>query len=221
MFYSNYKRSFASILITFVFTIGFTGQVDGNLSLISPFHFKSQHLEEKYFQKADRTWELEKKYEGLVKSRISDVMGQYKTGLKNVDNGRIPELIYTISQKYGYDPLFLTAVIITESSFNNWARSRVGALGLMQIRPQTGLQLASETNTHWKGKPTLFDPETNIALGAYYLNKLTLRFGDLSLALEAYNHGPSRIRKYLKRGYRPKTYSRKVYKNYKRIRQSI
>jgi soluble lytic murein transglycosylase len=92
----------------------------------------------------------------------------------------------------------LTAIIITESSFNKRARSNRGALGLMQIRPATGKQLATEVSVQWRGAPSLYDPETNIALGAYYLNKLFLRFGDLGLALEAYNHGPSRLKGYLK-----------------------
>ena len=76
------------------------------------------------------------------------------------------------SKKYGYDPLLLTAVIITESSFNNYARSSKDALGLMQIRPATGKYLANEVNVQWNGSSSLYDPETNIILGAYYLNKL-------------------------------------------------
>jgi len=123
-------------------------------------------------------------------------------------------LIVHESKKYGYDPLLLTAVIITESSFNNWARSNRGAHGLMQIRPATGKELAAEVRVQWQGTPSLYDPETNITLGAYYLNKLFLRFGDLGLALEAYNHGPSRLKGYLKKGHRPKRYSRQVFKKY-------
>jgi len=126
-------------------------------------------------------------------------------------------LIVHESKKYGYDPLLLTAVIITESSFNNWARSNRGALGLMQIRPATGKELAAEVSVQWQGTLSLYNPETNIALGAYYLNKLYLHFGDLGLALEAYNHGPSRLKGYLKKGYRPTRYSRKVFKHYGRL----
>ena len=88
----------------------------------------------------------------------------------------------------------------------------------MQLRPTTAVALASETRLKWRGIRTLFDPEKNIALGAYYLNKLVSRFGDLALALEAYNHGPSRLNRYLRKGYRPKLYSKKVLKNYRKIR---
>ena len=90
----------------------------------------------------------------------------------------------------------------------------------MQIRPATARELAAEVRVQWQGTPSLYDPETNIILGAYYLNKLFLRFGDLGLALEAYNHGPSRLKGYLKKGYRPKHYSRQVFKKYSSLLSS-
>ena len=153
-------------------------------------------------------------YKKNLKKRIAQQISQYKTGLKTNYIDNLPELIVHESKKYGYDPLLLTAVIITESSFNNWARSNRGAHGLMQIRPATGRELAAEVRVQWQGTPSLYDPETNITLGAYYLNKLFLRFGDLGLALEAYNHGPSRLKGYLKKGHRPKRYSQQVFKKY-------
>ena len=153
-------------------------------------------------------------YEKNLKNQIDQQVLHYKTGLNKNYHSKLSELIVYESKKYGYDPLFLTAVIITESSFNNYARSSKGALGLMQIRPSTGKELASEVNVKWNGSSSLYDPETNIILGAYYLNKLFIDFGDLGLALEAYNHGPSRLKRYLKKGYRPKIYSQKVFKNY-------
>jgi len=156
----------------------------------------------------------------LQKKRIAQQIAQYKTGLKTSYIDDLPELIIHESKKYGHDPLLLTAVIITESSFNNWARSNRGALGLMQIRPATGRALAAEVRVQWQGTPSLYDPETNITLGAYYLNKLFLRFGDLGLALEAYNHGPSRLKGYLKKGHRPKRYSRQVFKKYSSLLSS-
>ena len=166
------------------------------------------------------TWEkqaFDHSLKKLQKKRIAQQIAQYKTGLKTSYIDDLPELIVHESKKYGYDPLLLTAVIITESSFNNWARSNKGALGLMQIRPATGKELAAEVSVQWQGTLSLYNPETNIALGAYYLNKLYLHFGDLGLALEAYNHGPSRLKGYLKKGYRPTRYSRKVFKHYGRL----
>ena len=166
------------------------------------------------------TWEkqaFDHSLKKLQKKRIAQQIAQYETGLKTSYIDDLPELIIHESKKYGYDSLLLTAVIITESSFNNWARSNRGALGLMQIRPATGKELAAEVSVQWQGTPSLYNPETNIVLGAYYLNKLYLHFGDLGLALEAYNHGPSRLKGYLKKGYRPTRYSRKVFKHYGRL----
>jgi len=159
-------------------------------------------------------------YKKNLKKRIAQQISHYKTGLKTNYIDNLPELIVHESKKYGYDPLLLTAVIITESSFNNWARSNRDAHGLMQIRPATGKELAAEVRVQWQGTLSLYDPETNITLGAYYLNKLFLRFGDLGLALEAYNHGPSRLKGYLKKGHRPKRYSRQVFKKYSSLLSS-
>ena len=169
------------------------------------------------------TWEkqaFDHSLKKLQKKRIAQQIAQYETGLKTSYIDDLPELIIHESKKYGHDPLLLTAVIITESSFNNWARSNRDAHGLMQIRPATGRELAAEVRVQWQGTPSLYDPETNITLGAYYLNKLFLRFGDLGLALEAYNHGPSRLKGYLKKGYRPKRYSRQVFKKYSSLLSS-
>ncbi len=162
------------------------------------------------------TWEKQA-FERSLKDRVAQQILLYKTGLKISYINNLSGLIVHESKKYGYDPLLLTAVIITESSFNNWAKSNRGALGLMQIRPATGKELAAEVSVQWQGTLSLYNPETNIALGAYYLNKLYLHFGDLGLALEAYNHGPSRLKGYLKKGYRPTRYSRKVFKHYGRL----
>ena len=70
-----------------------------------------------------------------------------------------------------------------------------------------------ETRNLWK---------ENSLIVVYYLDKLVRRFGDLRLALEAYNHGPSQLSHYLRRGVRPKRYSGKVFYNYRKIKaQSI
>lgn len=190
----------------------FMGKATHPIPGLSPYYIASGQWEERIFQQNQNSAAAE------VQAQIVKILANYKTGLGGVFKDKIPSLIIHESKKYGYDPLFLTAVIITESSFNNWARSRQGALGLMQIRPKTAIAMARETSREWKGNPTLYDPGANIALGAYYLNKLVQRFGDLNLALEAYNHGPTKLSRYLRKGYRPKGYSRKVIHRYEMIR---
>ncbi|QPJ63800.1 MAG: lytic transglycosylase domain-containing protein [Candidatus Nitronauta litoralis] len=159
-------------------------------------------------------------YESGVKERIGKVISGYQTGFKDPEN--VQQIIFDESVKYGFDPLFLTAVIVTESSFNKRAKSSRGALGLMQIRPATARGLVGEVDATGDEPLSLYDPEQNVALGAYYLSKLIARFGDLKLALEAYNHGPSRLGRILRKGKRPTRYSSKVLRLYKEFRsQSI
>ena len=158
-------------------------------------------------------------YEGGVKQRIASIIDDYRTGLKFEGQDQVAQVIFDESEKYGFDPMFLTAVIVTESSFYNWAKSHRGALGLMQIRPATARALVDEVETVSSDNISLYNPEQNIALGAFYLNKLIDRFGDLKLALEAYNHGPSRLVRILKKGKRPHRYSGKVMKLYKAFRE--
>lgn len=227
------KTSLLSLAFVLVFAGIYTGEPLPYLQGMSPFSSAASLYEEEVF----RQIQLEKEkniirmelvrlknkrvLEDKIKKRIRWVISRYNPGLDSQHLQKVPGWIIQESKKYGYDPLFLTAVIITESSFNNWAKSRVGAVGLMQIRPATGYALASETRTRWKGFPTLYDPSTNIALGAYYLNKLMDRFdGDLTLALEAYNHGPTQLVRYIRKGYLPKRYSSKVFRNYDMIKFS-
>lgn len=214
-------KTFLSVLITLAFTGALVGKsqfVNG----MTPYASALVEFEGRVFKDLEDKRNAEfLRYEERMKLKILLVMSKYQTGLEDDDLKQLPGWILAQSKRYGYDPLFLTALIQTESSFNNWARSNQGALGLMQIRPTTGHALAAETMTEWLGKPTLYDPGINIALGAYYLNKMVLRFGDLRLALEAYNHGPSQLSIYLKNGKSPSRYSKKVFQNYRKIRMPI
>jgi soluble lytic murein transglycosylase-like protein len=154
----------------------------------------------------------------VIHAKINSVITRYKTGMTDLRKDHISQHILKQSRKYGYDPLFLTAVIITESSFNHRAKSKVGALGLMQIRPRTGKAMATESNIRWRGTRTLYRPEKNIALGTYYLSKMLNRFGNMKTALEAYNHGPTRTARHLRIGKRTSKYSGKVFAIYNKIK---
>ncbi|MFQ5450993.1 MAG: lytic transglycosylase domain-containing protein [Nitrospinaceae bacterium] len=212
-----------STVFSLTLAIACTGFFSGKLPYagkgMSPYVLAAHHWEGRVFLEHRKTSEYHSRIrETRVRDQIFQVVSKYRTGLDSHYLQKISHWIVEESQKYRYDPLLLTALIITESSFYNWARSHRGALGLMQIQPETGMELAAETRLEWRGKPTLYDPAKNIALGAYYLNKLIQRFGDLALALEAYNYGPTRLVRYLKRGYRPQGYSRRVLNRYELIR---
>lgn len=104
------------------------------------------------------------------------------------ENTHYHTLVHEKATKYNIDPLIVKAVIKAESNWNEWAVSRRGAMGLMQLMPAT----AREMNI---GNP--FDPEENIEGGVKYLRYLLERFnGDLTLALAAYNAGPNSVEKF-------------------------
>ena len=219
-----------STLLSVCVVLSFLGHFSGNdiyLKGASPYSSAITLSDQRYFLKLNREQEYKEIHKSLrekqrIKNQIFDVISSYSTGLDLDLLNQIPQWIYEESRKYDYDPFLLTALIVTESSFNNWAKSHRGALGLMQIRPRTGHAMAPEVNLKWEGKPTLFKPESNIALGTYYLNKLQIRFNnDMKLALEAYNHGPTRLQRYIQQGKRlPVDYSNKVLKIYDLIRSN-
>ena len=213
------KQIIFSLILVLTFTGFFTGKTPQYVSGLSPFFSAVSQVEVGVFHKAKETrLQNELAYYNRIREKIRLIISDYNTGLDKISSMLIPDWILTESRKYGYDPLFLTALIITERSFNNWAKSNRNAHGLMQLKPTTAVAIASETDLKWKGTPTLYDPKKNIALGAYYLNKMVARFGDLTLALEAYNQGPSRLSRFLRKGYLPNRYSGKVLKNYRKIR---
>ena len=76
----------------------------------------------------------------------------------------------------------------------------MGALGLMQIMPPTGAEVARKLGVPWNGPSTLLDPVVNVKLGVAYLRTLTNRYEDMTAALAAYNWGPGRIDRRLCRG---------------------
>lgn len=89
------------------------------------------------------------------------------------------------------DPFLVAAVMREESHFNPGAVSPVGALGLMQIMPSTGAQIAKELGEGFN-KRNLLEPGTSIRFGSWYLGKILKRFkGDAVLAIAGYNAGPN------------------------------
>lgn len=96
----------------------------------------------------------------------------------------IQAAIENASNKTGIDPDLLRAVIQAESSFDVDAVSSCGAKGLMQLMPGTASDMGVEDS---------FDPYQNVYGGAKYLKKMLNRFGDIRLALAAYNKGPGKV----------------------------
>jgi len=110
------------------------------------------------------------------KQRSDDIPASYVT------------IINSACERYGVDPSLVHAVVKVESDFNPFALSRKGAMGLMQLMPQTASTMKVRNS---------FSPHENIEGGVKYLRYLIDRYeGNLSLALAAYNSGETAVKKW-------------------------
>jgi len=146
---------------------------------------------------------------------IQDVIKEMRSSMGEHEIGRMVNSVYNESKKYSYDPLFLLAVIKTESSFKKNVVSNKGAMGLMQMKPSTGYDVARRFGLDWEDKFQLMNPEYNIELGALYLFELIHKFKNLNHAIVAYNLGETETRRRLRNDEAlPKMYVRRVLGTY-------
>lgn len=119
---------------------------------------------------------------------LSSAEKSYTKESKTTNTGDIQKMIYLAANKYGVDPKLAMAVAKTESDLSPDAVSPAGAVGVMQIMPDTAREL---------GVHNLHDPRENIDGGVHYLkNMLTMFNGDVTKAVAAYNAGPDAVQKY-------------------------
>jgi len=104
------------------------------------------------------------------------------------------------AQNYDLDPALLAAVIYRESKFDANAKSSSGAVGLMQLLPDTARGIALHTGGSQFEVADLWDPEINVRYGAFYLRRLLNQYGNVRLALAAYNAGQANVDDWLANG---------------------
>lgn len=107
------------------------------------------------------------------------------------------DLIEKYSDRYGLDPYFVAAIIHTESGFDPEAVSGAGAMGLMQVVPETGEWIAGKLGLENFTANDLLNPETNIEMGCWYLQFLQERFDTLPVIMAAYNAGHNKVKEWL------------------------
>jgi soluble lytic murein transglycosylase-like protein len=129
-----------------------------------------------------QTTELTKKIEPIRDTEFSEI-----PKLKHRKPHTINEIIQAEAKAKGLDPDLVKAVVKAESNFNPRAESPKGAMGLMQLMPDTAEELGVENP---------FDPVQNIKGGTKYLKELLDTFKNKDLAVAAYNAGPGAVRKY-------------------------
>ncbi len=110
------------------------------------------------------------------------------------------DLILANAEKYGVDPYLVAAIAYTESKYDPQARSHKGALGLMQLMPETATWIAEQL--HWDvfAVEQLADPKINVELGCWYLANLSSEFSDRAQVIAAYNAGRGNLQKWLSQG---------------------
>lgn len=106
--------------------------------------------------------------------------------------------IVTYSEKNKIDPFLIAAIIKNESGFNHKAVSRVGAVGLMQIMPETGSWIAEQMGLKGYTEDQLYESRTNIRMGCWYVGELEHEFKrNMVLLLVAYNAGRGQAKEWM------------------------
>jgi soluble lytic murein transglycosylase len=127
------------------------------------------------------------------------IFQEIEKGMGSQWKDKVPELTQAIiseSRELEFDPVFILAVIQTESQFNPNARGSAGEIGLMQILPPTAEWIAKKYKVPWNGDQTLFNPVTNIRIGIRYFDYLRSEFERMAYHyLPAYNMGPKNMRR--------------------------
>ena len=141
-----------------------------------------------------RIQNIENRFQALAENDIPKVADKFQTILNvakqanEASGNKINELINEYSAKNGLDEDFVKALIKQESAFDVNAKSKAGAMGLMQLMPMTAKGLGVEN---------AYDAEQNIAGGTKYLKSLLSKYdGNKEMALAAYNAGPTAVAKY-------------------------
>ncbi len=109
---------------------------------------------------------------------------------------RYEEYVVKYSDEYEVPKDLIYAVIYSESHFNEEAYSSAGAMGLMQIMPDTFTWLTGHIGENY-GSEDIYNPEINIRLGVYYLSYLYRRFESWDTAIAGYNAGHGNVTNWL------------------------
>jgi soluble lytic murein transglycosylase-like protein len=148
-------------------------------------------------------------------ARVISIFEGRHSGLSKREIAEVARTIVDECEAHDLEVGLVMAVIQVESAGYHRAVSPVGALGLMQLMPPTGAEMARERGVDWYGPETLFDPVVNVRLGIAYLRELTDRYDHVPTALAAYNWGPGRIDRRIRRGAKmPRLYIEQVMRAY-------
>jgi soluble lytic murein transglycosylase len=122
----------------------------------------------------------------------------FKPGLRLIFPIPYKAVVYQVAEKYKIDPNLIVAIMQVESSFNPVAVSPKGAVGLMQLMPDTARWVAEQMRIEQFDHSSLTNPELNIEMGTWYLTYLQGLFNqDMVVVIAAYNGGLGNAKKWL------------------------
>jgi soluble lytic murein transglycosylase len=140
----------------------------------------------------------EEKKREFYMNRIVNIVSSNNKQLESETIYNIAKNIYEVALKYKFNPFLICALIKVESNFIVDSISDSYAYGLCQVRRFIAKELAENIGIKWDGaEKTLLNPEKNIKIGIHYLAVLYDDFGDIRLALTAYNYGPFKVQEFL------------------------
>ncbi len=120
--------------------------------------------------------------------------------LSSYEISELSHFLLSKSAQYQVSPVLVLSMIEVESRFQRAAVSPRGAVGMMQLMPDTARQMAEISGLTWTGPSMLEDPKSNIEFGLRYVSYLKSRFNEPEYVLTAYNIGPSALRRKLESG---------------------
>lgn len=147
---------------------------------------------------------------------INEIRAEHLVNKTGIEKSLASQIVIAVNkecEQYDLMPNQVLAIIIVESWGNPEALSHMGAVGLMQVMPDTGRFIARVTGFKWSGVGELRLVESNISYGSWYYYHLLEKFdGDEHAAISAYNWGPDNIRGRIREGKAlPKVYPGKVF----------
>ncbi|MFZ3229726.1 MAG: transglycosylase SLT domain-containing protein [Pseudobdellovibrio sp.] len=217
------KQSYVVASLTFVFLMNqscqsFTVKAPDLSSELSD-KARVQHAQE--LLKTGYNRSIAKEFEGdkEFSTYLEKYIAQENSSLDSVE---LSHTLMSLGRDHLYDPVFLLAVIKTESKFNPLALGSHGEIGLMQIKPDTAEWISGKNKFKWKGANALKDPAYNMQVGALYFNYLKKSLNSKSAHyINAYNLGINNLQRLPASGRISHPYYEKVFVNYLAIYQEL
>lgn len=175
-----------------------------------------QLLNQKYAKSIAKEFEKDQHFSRYLEKYIAHENAK-------IDSEELSQSLLKASRDYYYDPVFLLAVVKTESQFNPYAMGTHGEIGLMQIKPDTAEWICEKRKMKWLGAKALKDPSYNILVGAMYFDylKKSLKAQKSAHYINAYNMGINNLQRLPASEREKHSYYEKVLDNYITIYQEL